>query len=143
MTPTPETRSRRPAVLAATGLMLGVLGIVTYFVVALRLAAWLPSVRNDAVPNWILVGSGLICSVLGVLRARRRLLPGVLLGLNVALAAGFVAILYVFSAIPTAPGPRIGAPAPAFALVDQGGRRVRLEDFRGAPLLLVFYRGHW
>ena len=24
-----------------------------------------------------------------------------------------------------------------------GGQTVRLEDFRGAPLLLVFYRGHW
>jgi peroxiredoxin len=47
------------------------------------------------------------------------------------------------SASPSAPGPPVGAPAPAFALVDQRGKIVRLEDFRGAPLLLVFYRGHW
>ncbi|TMA62512.1 MAG: redoxin domain-containing protein [Deltaproteobacteria bacterium] len=45
--------------------------------------------------------------------------------------------------MPPASGPPIGAPAPAFALVDQRGGTVRLEDFRGAPLLLVFYRGHW
>lgn len=136
---------RRPSrwLLAATGLLLGVVGVVGYFVVALHLGAWLPSVRNDAIPNWILVGLGLALSILAVVRARRRLVPGLLLGLNVAVAAAFSAMLYVVSVMPPASGPSIGAPAPAFALVDQGERTVRLEDFRGAPLLLVFYRGHW
>ena len=128
---------------AATGLGLGVVGVVGYFVVALRLGAWLPTVRNDAIPNWILVGLGLFLSAAAVVRARRRLLPGVLLGLNIALAAAFFSILYVVSAVPAAAGPSVGAPAPAFALVDQSGKTVRLEDFHGAPLLLVFYRGHW
>jgi len=136
---------RRPSrwLLAATGLLLGVVGVVGYFVVALHLGAWLPSVRNDAIPNWILVGLGLALSILAVVRARRRLVPGLLLGLNVAVAAAFSAMLYVVSVMPPASGPSIGAPAPAFALVDQGERTVRLEDFRGAPLLIVFYRGHW
>jgi hypothetical protein len=134
---------RNATILAATGLAFGVLGVVAYFVVALHLGAWLPSVRNDAIPNWILVAGGLVLSVLALVRARRRVLPGVLLGLNAALAAAFFAILYVVSAIPAAAGPPIGAPAPAFALVDQQGKTIRLEDFRGAPLLLVFYRGHW
>ena len=26
---------------------------------------------------------------------------------------------------------------------DPSGKTVRLSDFAGAPLLLVFYRGHW
>lgn len=32
-----------------------------------------------------------------------------------------------------------GDPAPAFALPDQSGRTVRLEDFRGRKLLVYFY----
>jgi peroxiredoxin len=52
-------------------------------------------------------------------------------------------MLYVFSVVPPAAGPPVGAPAPDFALRGQGGQTVRLEDFRGKPLLLVFYRGHW
>jgi hypothetical protein len=73
----------------------------------------------------------------------RRLLPGTLIALNVGLAGAFAAMLYLFLALPAAAGPAIGSPAPDFALVDQGGRTVRLADHRGNPLLLVFYRGHW
>jgi peroxiredoxin len=32
-----------------------------------------------------------------------------------------------------------GAPAPDFSLLDQEGQSVSLSDFRGAPVLLVFY----
>ena len=32
-----------------------------------------------------------------------------------------------------------GAPAPDFSLLDQGGQSVSLSDFRGGPVLLVFY----
>jgi peptidoglycan/LPS O-acetylase OafA/YrhL len=137
-----EGGSRSPR-LAAAGLALGVLGVVGYFVVVFRFGAWLPSIRNDAVPNLILVALGVGLSALAVLRTTRRLVPGLLLGLNVAVAALFLAILYVISAVPPAAGPPLGAPAPGFALVDQSGKTVRLEDFRGAPVLLVFYRGHW
>jgi hypothetical protein len=129
--------------LGASGLGLTALGIIGYFAVALRLGAWLPTVRNDAIPNWILIGLGLVLSTMALIRARRRVLAGILFGLNVALAAAFTFILYVFSAMPAVAGPPIGAPAPAFALVDQSGKTVSLDDFRGAPLLLVFYRGHW
>jgi hypothetical protein len=125
------------------GLALGLVGVIGYFVVALRLGAWLPRVRNDAIPNWIIVLLGLALSMVAVVRARRRILLSILLGLNVAVAAAFAAMLYVISVVPPASGPTIGAPAPSFALADQSGRTVRLDDFRGAPLLLVFYRGHW
>ena len=129
--------------LAAAGLAVGAVGVAGYFLVVLRLGAWLPSVRNHAVPNWFLVALGLALSALALVRAGRRVVPGVLLGLNVAVTAAFAAILYVVPVVPPVSGPALGAPAPAFALVDQSGRPVRLEDFRGAPLLLVFYRGHW
>jgi AhpC/TSA family protein len=129
--------------LAAAGLALGAVGVVGYFVVVFRFGAWLPSVRNDAIPNWILVALGLGLSILAAFRAERRVVPGLLLGLNLAMTAAFAAILYVIPIVPPAAGPPLGAPAPAFALVDQSGKTVRLEDFRGAPVLLVFYRGHW
>jgi hypothetical protein len=135
----------RPGRLAFLGLALGLAGVLGYFVVVFRLGAWLPRVRNDAVPNWILVGAGVALSGLAIVRAApgRRLLPGVLAALNVAVAAGFAALLYVVSAVPGADGPALGAMAPDFALPDQTGRIVRRGEFAGRPLLLVFYRGHW
>ncbi len=34
-----------------------------------------------------------------------------------------------------------GEPAPEFEIDDLNGRRVRLTDFRGQPVLLYFLRG--
>jgi peroxiredoxin len=36
-----------------------------------------------------------------------------------------------------------GTLAPAFALVDQAGQPVTLRDFRGRPVVLVFYPADW
>jgi hypothetical protein len=142
-----DPRQRRaPRIgLAALGLALGIAGVVGYFVVAIRFGAWLPGLRNEPVANWVLVAAGLVVSGLAVARTSggRRLGVGVLAGLNVALAAAFAWFLYGIAAVPGAQGPPVGMPAPDFALADQGGHVVRLADFRGRPLLLVFYRGHW
>src|SRR5207249_10358514 len=103
--PTTVDHQRRHAItLAALGLDLGLAGVVGYFVVVFRLAAWLPRVRNDAVPNWIVVVLGLVLSGRAVARAAggRRLVPGTLLGLNLVLAAGFAALLYVVPVVPPA-----------------------------------------
>ncbi len=129
--------------LAVLGLLLVLAGVVGYFVVVFRLAAWWPSVRNAALPNWLLVIAGVALAVLAVRRASSGRTAKVLLGVDLALAALFAAILYVVPAVPGASGPAIGAPAPDFALLDQSGKTVRLADLRGAPALLVFYRGHW
>jgi hypothetical protein len=136
--------------LAAFGLVAGLLGVVAYFVVVLRFAAWLPEVRNDALPNWAIVLVGLALALAGARRAlaaprgtRRRWLPPALAGVDVALTAFFAWIMFGVSAVPAFQGPAIGAPAPDFVLTAQDGRRVGLADFRGRPLLLVFYRGHW
>ena len=37
----------------------------------------------------------------------------------------------------------VGAEAPDFELTDDTGATVGLGDFRGNPLVLVFYRGFW
>jgi hypothetical protein len=125
-------------------LLLTLTGVIGYLAVVLFLPAWVPLVRNHAVPNWLLVAAGLGLSLLAVRRAAPGAwLPRVSLGVNVCLAALFAAFLYVMLSVPAASGPAVGAPAPDFALVDQAGKTVRLADFRGSPLLLVFYRGHW
>jgi len=41
------------------------------------------------------------------------------------------------------PGLEAGAPAPDFTLPDQDGHLVRLSDFRGRPVALVFYPLDW
>jgi hypothetical protein len=136
--------------LAILGLCLGVVGIVSYFIIALHFGAWLPEVRNSAYPNLALVVVGLALSAIGARRAlaaprqtRGRRLVAALGSLNVLLAAAFAWILYVMSAVPPVSGPTVGLPAPDLVAVDQNGHTTRLVDFRGAPLLLVFYRGHW
>jgi len=141
----PRVGISRPTRLAAVGLVLGVGGLLAYFYVVFHLGAWLPRVRNDAVPNWLLVAAGLFLSLRAAMHLApgRRLVPGVLIGLNVLVAGAFVAILYVEPVVPLAEGPTVGVAAPDFALADQHGGTVHLADFRGAPVLLVFYRGHW
>jgi hypothetical protein len=130
--------------LASSGLVLGLAGVIGYFAVVLAVPALVPFVRNHAAPNWLLVAAGLGLSLLAVRRAAPGAwMPRVLLGLNASLAALFAAFLYVMLSVPAASGPAIGAAAPDFALVDQSGKTTRLADFRGSPLLLVFYRGHW
>jgi cytochrome oxidase Cu insertion factor (SCO1/SenC/PrrC family) len=69
--------------------------------------------------------------------------PRILLGVNALVAVAFVLVLYVVPRVPPADGPAVAAAAPDFTAIDQTGRTVRLADFRGSPLLLVFYRGHW
>ena len=134
----------RPIWLAALGVALGLTGMLGYFYAVFRLPEW-PGIRNHAAPNWLLVAAGVALSLWAAARTAqgRRLLPGLLLGLNVLIAAAFAAVLYVVPVVPAAEGPAVGAAAPDFALADQAGKIVRLTGFRGAPLLLVFYRGHW
>ena len=132
--------------LGLAGLLLVVAGVAGYFVVVLHFGALLPRVRNEAVPNWLLIATGLGLSLLGAARrgrTRGRRLALAIVAADVVLAAWFGWLLYGMTAVPPARGPTLGAPAPDFALVDQEGRTRRLADFRGAPLLLVFYRGHW
>jgi len=130
---------------AVLGPVLCVAGVAGYFVVVFRWAAALPGVRDWAFPNWIVIAAGLALSAVGVrrVRVRGRILARVLATISVAITAGFAWILYVLPALPPAVGPTVGAPAPDFALSAPDGRTVRLADFRGGPLLLVFYRGHW
>jgi cytochrome oxidase Cu insertion factor (SCO1/SenC/PrrC family) len=129
--------------LAFLGLALGVAGVVGYFVLVLKFGAWLPGARNTALPSWLLIAAGVVLSVVAVARAGRRVTAVVLLVANLAVAGAFASLIYVSFAVPEAHGPAIGSRAADFALRDETGKVVRLADFAGQPLLLVFYRGHW
>jgi cytochrome oxidase Cu insertion factor (SCO1/SenC/PrrC family) len=65
--------------------------------------------------------------------------------LHLALRALLVlAVFGCSSRLPPAPAaPRVGQTAPDFALADQRGQPVTLQALRGAPVVLVFYRGFW
>jgi hypothetical protein len=141
--PISSSSNRSARNLAIGALLLVLTGVAGYFVAVFSLAAWWPDVRNHAIPNWTLVALGIGLSILAVKRAPASWVTRTLLGTNVVLAGLFAAFLYVALVVPAAAGPALGAPAPDFALPDQTGEVVRLSDFRGAPLLLVFYRGHW
>ncbi len=43
------------------------------------------------------------------------------------------------SLIPLGSGPAVGQPAPDFSLVGLDGKTVRLSDFRGQPVVLIFF----
>ena len=135
--------------LAIAGPLLGLLGVTGYFAVVFLAGAWLPTVRDTAWPNLLLVAAGLGCSALVVRRARGGAGRGprlrgatALAATNVGLGGAFLWLLYGMSAVPSAEGPPVGMIADA-GLTGPDGSPVRLSDLRGRPLLLVFYRGHW
>ena len=135
---------------ALAGLAAGLGAVGLYGLAIYGLGAYIPSVRNDALPNWLLLAVGIGLSALGIRRAtgHRPVYAGrgiarLALGFNLVFAAALAWVLYSVTALPASQGPGIGTPAPAFALQDQRDQTVRLRDFRGRPLLLVFYRGHW
>jgi hypothetical protein len=140
-----STTPRRSLSPAVAGVALGIAGFVGYFVLVLYLGAWFPGARNHALPSWLLIGTGLALSTLAIARASRgrRLAESSLACLNALLAAAFASLIYVGFVVPGARGPAVGSAAADFALADQTGTVVRLADFAGRPLLLVFYRGHW
>jgi hypothetical protein len=121
------------------------LGTVGYFAAVIELGAWLPDLRNRAIPSWCPHHRG------HAARARRgepsepgrKLGAVIVLVLSLALTGLWATMLYVNFVVPHSPGPTIGARSADFALADPTGRVVHLADFAGKPLLLVFYRGHW
>jgi len=139
---TDRTRALGPALL---GFVLVVIGTVGYFVGVIELGAWLPDLRNRALPSWFVIVAGMLLSLVAVSRSsrgRKRVAIAILV-LNVALTGFWARMLYVKFAVPATHGPTIGARSADFALADPKGRVVHLADFTGKPLLLVFYRGHW
>ena len=67
------------------------------------------------------------------------------LGLSTVCAVALIGYVYVLSyELPdTGNALAVGEVAQEFELPDQDGDIVRLVDFQGSQLLVVFYRGFW
>ena len=139
--PIETTRPTAPApkLLAWLGLAFTLLGGVSYF-----LLMSIPWIRSSALPNTVLVGVGLLLSLMAIFKK-----PGLLTILtgvpSVLVGVGFLLSVFVLMKLPEAkPGLAVGAQPPALSLPNQDGKSVSLTDYRGkGPVLLVFYRGHW
>jgi hypothetical protein len=139
---------RRRNVSAVAGALLGIGGVVTYFLLVLRHDPRLRGLLDAPILHLGVVGTGIGLSLLGIRQARAhggRILAPVLAVLNVGVAALFLWFLFVHTArLPEAArAPAIGAVAPDFSLRDQADHEVRLSSLRGHPVVLLFYRGFW
>jgi hypothetical protein len=122
------------------GPLVAILGLVGYFNVFARF----PVTRDVPWVNLslVLLGLGLSAWAVG---CRRSL--GSIAGLTLSLACTGLLAGYVFVLSNQLPGTSsvvaVHEPAPGFALTNQDGQTVRLTDFEGSNLVLVFYRGFW
>ena len=123
-------------------------GVVSYFEVFARF----PALRDVPWVNLPLVALGAVLSALGARRAFSRprefrgKVPGALgLGLSLLLLAAFCAyIFWITYFLPPPSDVTLGLlDAPDFALSASTGETVRLSDFGGRKVVLVFYRGFW
>ncbi len=122
------------------GALISVVGLVSYF----GFFARYPALRDFPWLNLPLVLTGVAISILAI---RRRWSFLSIIGAVFSAACAGLLIAYVFVLSNQLPPPdsvvAVGAEAPAFSLPDQDGSVVRLADYRGQPVVLVFYRGFW
>ena len=142
MTPKPR---RHPA--TWIGPLAAFAGVVSYFEVFARF----PALRDFPWVNLPLVVLGLALSGVGLWLTLRRaeLFRGKVLaaaGFTVSLLLAGAFVWYVFSftyRMPTSDRALGLVDAPDFALAASSGGTVRLSDYRGRKVVLVFYRGFW
>jgi cytochrome oxidase Cu insertion factor (SCO1/SenC/PrrC family) len=123
------------------GPLLAFAGVAAYFVVFMNLSV----TRDLAWLSLVVLALAIGVSVLGLVRARRRVLAAAGLVLTLALSGFFVWWAYVFAFdLPQAElALDVGAPVPAVTLADDRGQPVELASLARDRLVLVFFRGHW
>ncbi len=135
------TASRKKSNHAAwVGPLIGLIGLVTYFTVAVRF----PNLRDSAIANLLLVIGGTAIAAWGLF-LRRNWKSWIGFGVAGSISLLFCWYIFVYSSQLPAPdtAPTVGAVAPPLELPDQRGRMLSLENFRGQRVLVVFYRGYW
>jgi len=122
------------------GPLIGLIGLVTYFTVAVRF----PDLRDSAIVNLLLVIGGAAIAAWGLFR-RRNWKSWIGFGVASSFSLLFCWYIFVYSSQLPAPdsAPAVGAAAPPLELPDQCGRMLSLENFSGQRVLVVFYRGYW
>ena len=113
----------------------------------------LEELSENPEPLTVLFGSSVLVTVAILLGCERR--PAFTAALQKPLLVGTVAAILGFTSYGTyvyafsqtlavaEAAPKVGDMAPDFEVVDPEGRTFSLSAHRGAPILLVFYRGQW
>ena len=134
--------------LSWAGGVISIIGFLSYFLYFARF----PSLRDTPWLNTLLIIMGLFISIYGVkslFAGERTLLATVFAILPLIVGVAALALLlwysYVLSAtMPiTQSSPAVGAKAPQFALKNHEGKEVKLSDYLGRRVIMVFYRGFW
>lgn len=142
------TGRRRRNHLQWIGVLVAFVGMVSYFLVFLRF----PVLRDFPWLNLPLVCLGLALSCVAVWRAffrpqeyRGKVVGSLGLVFSLLITVTFGAYIFWLSYLLPAPTEKtMGLTrAPDFALTSMTGETVRLQDFRGRKVVLVFYRGFW
>ena len=109
-----------------TGLILSVVAFVSYFAVFARF----PVTRDVPWPTYLLLAVALLLLLQGVRRARRKAGAVIVLTIGVVIFAAFTYFVFFFAKkLPaSAAAPRVGSPAPDFALKDSTGRNFSLAS---------------
>ncbi len=137
---------------AGVGLLLGLVGFLSYFIIlGMRIGPATSSLRDSALLHLIVIGIGLGVSVVAIRRTlgprpqhRGRWLAPILAAINVCIATLFILFLFPMATMPHLEGvPAVGGAAPDFTLLDETGTGRQLAAMRGRNVVLVFYRGHW
>jgi len=130
----------RATPLAVVSLLLAVAAPVAYI-----LLIRVPTVRNHPGAYVAAFAVALALAVLALVRGRGRRWPAwIALGVSALLLAGGTWFDLVVARVPMTPTVlRVGERPPDFTLPDAEGRPVSLAQFRGKPVVLVFYRGYW
>jgi cytochrome oxidase Cu insertion factor (SCO1/SenC/PrrC family) len=134
-----ESRPLAPKWLAALSLLIGI-GAIAGYALLIRV----PSVRNQPEGYVAALAIAATVATLAVALARRWYTWAALAVCVLLLAAGAFFNFAVARIPPAQTNLRVGEAPPDFALLDAGGTRVSLADYRGKkPVVLVFYRGYW
>ncbi len=122
------------------GMLTSVIGLLSYFFVFARFAV----LRDFPWINIPLVIIGVLLSLWAILRRLNLWSIGGAV-LSVFSAALLIFYVFVLSAqLPTSEGVvAVGENAPPFSLIADNGDGVTLDDFGGANIAVVFYRGFW
>lgn len=127
-----------------SGFLLSIAAFISYPTIFFR---W-PSTRDVPWVNLLLFVLAMILVLVGVVRARRKILPVILAVLSAGLFAfGVFGILVISRQIPASLGaPKVGQKALDFTLPDSNGRQLSLAQLLASSprgVLLIFYRGYW